>query len=210
MLWDVVFLVVASVLAANGWKRGLKASWRGPIAMIMATAIVQQLYIDFSTWIMSRLLISPVTAVIAGYLMLWFCIEALLEILLSMIVRAGVQIRPVFLDKVGGAIYGLVKAIVIVILPLTAVSVDLKIPPPPADQTGLVLPDFASAEGSYLIGGFRSVASALVPVIGSCVVSNRAPSFTPVYPAARPKAEVTDSEDQAQARWRKDLEDLLK
>src|SRR5262245_18209236 len=140
MLWDGLFLIAATILAFNGWKRGLIASWRGPIAMILATLAVQPFYVDFATWIVSRLRVSPETAVLMAYLMLWLSIESVHEIVLAMVIRGGVQTRPIFFDRVGGVAYGLFKALVIITLPLMAVSAELKIPPPPPDRSGLVLP----------------------------------------------------------------------
>jgi uncharacterized membrane protein required for colicin V production len=208
MLWDGLIVIMAVVLAVNGWNRGLIRSWRGPIAMILATVIVQRIYIDFSTWVMSRLRIDPDAAVIIGYLMLWFSVEVVLEIALSMLIRDGVQKRPVIVDRLGGVFYGLAKAAVIVILPLMAISVDLKIPPPPKDKSGLVLPDSSTAKGSLLLPGFESVAEAAIPIAGNLVVSNNAPSFTPTYP--RLKGDEEEVEESKPAVDRKEIEDLLK
>lgn len=208
MLWDGLILITAVVLAVNGWNRGLLRSWRGPIAMVIATLIVQRFYIDFSTWIMSRLRIDPAAAVIIGYLMMWFSVEALLEITLSMLVKDGVQKRPIFADRLGGVFYGLAKAAVIVILPLMATAVELKIPPPPKDKSGLQLPESSSVKGAILLPGFESVAEAAVPVVGQFIVSTNPPSFTPTYPKIRDPDAPEDETKPAVDR--KEIEDLLK
>lgn len=207
MLWDGLVLIVATVLAVNGWNRGLVASWRGPIAMIAATLAVQPFYVDFSTWIVTRLRVSPETAVVAGYLMLWFSIEAILEIVLAMLIRGGVQQRPIFFDRLGGVFYGLAKTAVIVVLPLVAISVELKIPPPPPDRSGLVLPGYTGIENSYLVPGFRSVAEALVPLVGRFVASDKPPSFQPVYETPRKPA---PEEESRAGQMRREIEQLLK
>src|SRR5262249_45399966 len=106
MLWDGLFVVMAVVLAINGYNRGLFASWRGPIAMIVTTFIVQQVYVDFAAWVTSRLRISPENAVIVGYLMLWFSIESLLEIVLNALIKGGPQRRPGTFNRILGIFYG--------------------------------------------------------------------------------------------------------
>ncbi len=208
MLWDSVILVLAVVLAVNGWNRGLLRSWRGPIAIVLATLITQHFYIDFSTWIMSRLRINPENSVIVGYLMLWFSLEAVLEIVLSMLLKSLGSRRPVFFDRLAGVAYGLAKSVVIVVLPLMAVSVPLKIPEPPADKSGLAVPDFAeNASGSYLVPGFSNVAQAMVPLLGNYVVSYAAPSFTPTYSSGSEEAD----NDSGKPKFNKeDLKNLLK
>ncbi len=202
MLWDGLFLVMTVVLAVNGYKRGLLASWRGPIAMILATFAVQQIYIDFSAWVASRLRITPDSAVIIGYLMLWFSIEIVLELLLGLLLKGGPQRRPGAFNRILGVGYGFCKSFVIALLPLMAVSVELKIPEPPPDKSGLVVPQFAALEGSYLIPNLKNVAAAMVPLCGPLVVSTKAPSFKPDY--------ATPAKDGGKDATKKDIEEILK
>lgn len=208
MLWDGLIVLVASVLAVNGWNRGLIASWRGPIAMIASTLIVQQVYIDFSTWLMSRLRINPEAAVVAGYLVLWFGVEVILEIALFMFIKQSFKRRPVFFDRAGGVAYGLAKACVIAVLPLMAVTAEPKIPPPPPDKSGLVFPQFMTTEGSYLLPGLRGVALACQSVLGKYVVSSKPPSFTPAYESTN--GEIDANEAQGRQHTRQEIEELLK
>ncbi|GEM_PF-2199763 len=202
MLWDGLFLVVLVVLAVNGWNRGLVASWRGPLAIVGATAIVQHLYVDFAAWVAMRLRVGPAAATTAAYLMLWFSTEAVLEIVLALVLRWNPKRRPIFADRLGGAFYGLAKAAVIAIFPLMAASVDNHIPPPPQDRSGLVLPSLAGAESSILMPGFSRVALSLLPGPGRYIVSTSPPSFTPSYegpeegsqrPASRPSGKELDN-----------------
>lgn len=209
MLWDALIITVATVLAVNGWHRGLIASWRGPIAIVLATLAVKPLYVDFSTWLVSRTHVSPETAVLAGYLILWFSIEAVLEIGLEMLIRIRAQMQPRFLDRLAGALYGVVKAVTIAILPLMAVSVDLKIPAPPPGSSMLMLPGFATGESSYLLPGLKALAVALLEPGGCFVVSTQEPSFKPVFEkpkTAEPKNESASGKDSE----RQEIEKLLK
>lgn len=205
MLWDGLFLVVAVVLAVNGWNRGVVASWRGPVAMVAATILVQHFYVDFAAWVTMRLRVSPETAVILGYLMLWFSAEAVLEIVAAMVLRFGPKQRPVFFNRVLGGFYGLAKATVIAVFPLMAASVDNQIPPPPADKSGLVLPQFAGSEGSYLLPGFRKLGTSLLPSIGPYVVSTKPPAFKPNYDSPEDKAETAPARPSG-----KELDNVLK
>lgn len=211
MLWDGLFLVTAVVLAINGWNRGLIGSWRGPIAMAIATLVVQQFYVDFAAWVTSRLRINPESAVIVGYLMLWFSAEALLEMLLAMLLKGGKQHRPIFFNRLGGIFYGIFQATVFAILPLMAASVDIKIPQPPPDRSGLVVPEFAGVEGSYLVPGFKSVALAMVPIAGQFVVSTKPPSFTVDYKKPAPEGESGGGSKQGLGKPdTTEIENLLK
>ena len=204
MLWDGVFVIMCVVLAINGYKRGLVASWRGPIAMVLATFIVQFIYIDFSAWVTMRLRITPESAVIVGYLMLWFSIEAILEILLMALIKVGPRTRPGTFNRIFGIFYGLAKALIITVLPLMAAQVEINIPEPPPDKSGLVVPEFAGLQGAYLMPGFKSVARALLPTVGQFVVSSKTPSFKPDYSSP----ELKNANDTKNLE--KDINNLLK
>lgn len=207
MLFDGLLLVIAIVLAVNGWHRGLVRSWRGPIAMIVATIIVQQIYVDFATWIVSRLKVTPEAAVIIAYLVAWFSIEAVLEILLVMLVKDVIKTRPVFFDRLGGVFYGLFKAVVIVILPLMAISVPLKVPTAPADKSGLKIPGMDVSQQAIFMPGFKKIAEALIGSLGTYVISDKAPSFTPVF-------DNVDNEETQQVKDKRktqqEIQNLLK
>jgi hypothetical protein len=204
MLWDGVFLVMATILAINGYKRGLLASWRGPIAIVLTTLAVQYIYIDFAAWVAARLRVGPQQAVVVGYLLLWFAIEALLEILLEALLKGGMPKRPGTFNRIAGVGYGLCKAVLIAILPLMAAGVDIKIPEPPPDRSGLVVPQLAAVEGSYLMPGFTAVAHAALPIAGTFVVSTKAPSFKPDYSTP----ELKSPQDSKQLE--KDIDSVLK
>jgi uncharacterized membrane protein required for colicin V production len=181
MLFDGLLLLTALILAVNGWHRGLIRSWRGPIAMIIATIVVQQFYVDFATWIVSRLKVSPETAVVLGYLISWFSLEAVLEILLSMFIKDAIKSQPVFFDRLGGVAYGLFKAVVIATLPLMAICAEIKVPEPPPDKSGLKIPGLDAAHQAVFMPGFKKLAESLLPALGNYVVSDKEPSFTPVF-----------------------------
>ena len=156
--------------------------------MVLAALCVQHFYIDFATWITSHLHTSPTDSVACGYIMLFFCLEALFELLLNLINRQGREKPPVTIDQVGGALYGLLKASIIVILPIMALSVEIKIPSPPKDQKGLVLPFEDGTKQSFLIPLYGNVAHALIPIIGNYVVSYEPPSFKPDFTTIKIKS----------------------
>ena len=209
MILDCLILAMAVFLAVNGWNRGRLASWRGLIAMILATIAVRPYYIEFSTWIMSRLGVSPEVAVVIGYLVMWFSLEAVLEIVLTMVIRTGFQARPKLADRFGGIFYGVLKALTMVILPLMAISVDIKIPKPPANiQPILSVPDALSG-GVYLVPGMQGVAKALVPIVGNLVVSTDAPNYKPVYNQPK-KIDESAVPNKPVKQENKDLDELLK
>lgn len=204
MLWDGLFLAMAVILAINGYRRGVVASWRGPLAMVAATLIVRQFYVDFAAWVTARLRVSPDAAVVIGYLMLWFSIEALLEIVLASVLPGGQSKRPGAFNRIFGAGYGLAKAVVIAILPLMAASAEIKIPPPPPDKSGLVIPDFVGITGSMFIPGMRTVAGSLLPLAGPLIVSTKEPSYKPDYETPELKGPSSGK------ALEKDIESVLK
>ncbi len=199
MFWDLLFIAILVVLGVNGYNRGLIASWRGVVAMAAATLIAQQFYIEFAAWVSFRLKISAEPALVAGYLMLWLSVDTVLEIILAVAIQGARQRRPGALDRICGIAYGLAKSLVLILLPLLVTTVACKIPPAPIDKSGLVLPDFLTTNGSYLLPGFRTVAQAMLPIAGKFVVSDKAPSF---------KMPLKESADKQSLE--KDLEDVLK
>jgi len=210
MLLDGLFLVVAIGLAVNGWHRGLIASWRGLLAMILATVAVKFVYVDFSAWLLMRLQGSLLTAVVFGYLICWLTAEILIEMGLGMIFKEESKRKPRFADRAGGVLYGLSKASVIFLLPAMAIAVEIQIPPPPAVKTAVSLPELRY--DGYLIAGFRQVARALVPVIGPYVVSERPPGFEMKYKQpdkGRDSQEATGEILKENGGERRKLEELL-
>jgi len=182
MFWDGLAAVLALILAITGWKRGFLASLPGPVAMIVATLITQHIYVDFSQWLSAQLRLDPIPAVAAGYLMCWLSIETALELVIGMFLKGRfIEHTPIVLNQFGGGLWGLFKAATIFILPLMAISVDIKIPEPPKDVSGLVAPEIPAESDSTVMPIMRKAAESLLPSIGDFVTSEDAPSFEPKY-----------------------------
>ncbi len=182
MFWDGLTAVLAIILIFTGWKRGFLASLPGPVCVVAATLITQHIYIDFSQWLSAQLRLDPLPAVAAGYIMCWLSIETALELVIGMFLKGRfIEHTPIVLNQFGGGIWGLAKTVIIIVLPLMAVSVDIKIPDPPKDVSGLIAPEIPPESDSVVMPIMRKVAEGLLPSIGKFVVSTDAPSFEPKY-----------------------------
>ncbi len=142
MVFDNIIIFLAVILAISGWNRGLLRSWRGPLAIVITVLLVQHIYINFAAWLTLHLYIAPVVAVFVSYLMLWLSLEAFMELILAVVLRDQFVHRQIFFDRLGGVCYGLIEAIIILVLPVMATAVKIDIPPPPdGNALKLVLPD---------------------------------------------------------------------
>lgn len=181
MLWDgLIFLLIAG-LAFAGWTVGFINSWRGPVAMIVATIATQQFYVDFATWIVQQLRISPQAAVVLGYLLMWCAVEIVCELVLNVALPFGSKNKPMFFNRLGGAAFGFARAIIIVILPIIALYGPMKVPAAPADKVPLINPMQLGTEKSALLPVFTNLGKSLSPGLGPIVVSNKEPSFKPNF-----------------------------
>lgn len=196
MFWDGICALLILILAFNGFKRGLTGSWVGLIAMAIATVIVQHYYIDFSAWVLSRIRTSPQTSVLIGYVIIWLVTEGVCELLLNNLIKRTSGGAPILIDQIAGLGYGLLKGSVIVVLPLMATSVPIKIPPPPPDRSGLILPFSAETETAYfLLPTYQNVALSLLgSPIAKYVISESPPSFKLDF--STEKAKKDDNDDQ--------------
>ncbi|MBX9769734.1 MAG: CvpA family protein [Candidatus Obscuribacterales bacterium] len=182
MFWDGLTTVLAIILIFTGWKRGFLASLPGPVSIVAATLITQHIYIDFSQWLSAQLRLDPLPAVTAGYIMCWLSLETGLELVIGMFLKGRfIEHTPIVLNQFAGGVWGLVKAAIIVVLPLMAISVDIKIPTPPKDVSGLIAPEIPAESDSIVMPMMRKAAESLLPSIGKFVVSTDAPSFEPKY-----------------------------
>lgn len=181
MLWDVLIAIAAIGLALAGWNVGLINSWRGPIAMVLATVLAQMFYIDFGTWIVQQLMIKPTYAVLFGYLMLWLLVEIIAEIVMNLFLTYNRKERPRVYDRVGGALFGLFKWFCICLFPLVAMQSPTKIPEAPPSNDGLINPMSLQIEDSALIKLFAGLAQGPAKFVEPLVVSKKEPSFKPSF-----------------------------
>ncbi|MBX9877206.1 MAG: CvpA family protein [Candidatus Obscuribacterales bacterium] len=182
MFWDGLTAVLAIGLFIAGWKRGFLASLPSPIAIVAATLITQHIYIDFAQWLSQQLRLDPLPAVGTGYVMCWLTIDTAVELIISMFLKGRfAEHTPIVLNQIAGGFWGVAKAAIIIILPLMALSVDIKIPVPPKDVSGLIAPEIPTHSDSTVMPILHKAAEALLPTVGNYVVSTNAPSFEPKY-----------------------------
>jgi uncharacterized membrane protein required for colicin V production len=178
MFWDGLIVFVGICFVLLGWNKGIMREWTGFIALIITTLVTKLVYIDFSAWLVSRLWISPTAAVLIGYVVLWFFIDALVELLMALLIAGPKEHQPNLLDRLGGLGYGLIKTLIVVLLPIMAVNTPIKIPPAPPDRSGLALPNLTEdSSSSILLPKFTVLANNLSSKFGQYLISDQAPRF---------------------------------
>lgn len=188
MIWDGVVVLALISLCMAGWNVGLINSWRGPIAMVIATIATQQFYVDFATWIAQQTLSSPAMCAFFGYLMMWLAIEIICEISMNLVLTWNRKDRPIAFDRVGGVALAFVRWAIICTLPMMAMQQPGKIPEAPKSKDGLINPIKIGVEESGLLKFFGGIGKGLTPGLGGIVLSDKAPSFKPNFD--RPKVEL--------------------
>jgi uncharacterized membrane protein required for colicin V production len=173
MFWDLLITGLIAILVFTGNKHGLIASWRGPFVIAGTTLIVQRIYIDFAAWLCKQTGFPAETSVTVAYMLLWILINLVLEILASLPFKVSGQRKPGPFDRAGGAIYGLAKALIIVILPLMALSADIHITPP--QNKGFQPNTIITTDSSVLLPHLNKWAKDLMPTFGKYVVSEAEP-----------------------------------
>jgi uncharacterized membrane protein required for colicin V production len=182
MVWDGLILALILTLAVAGWNVGIVNSWRGPLALLIATLATQQFYVDFSTWIIQQLRVTPEQAIAIGYVLLWGAFEILIELLLNVALPFNKKTRPMFFERFSGAGLGIFKALVVILLPLIALtSGPIKVPRAPADKSALINPMDSGIDKSALVAMFTQVARQIGPGFSGIVVSSKEPSFKPNF-----------------------------
>lgn len=181
MIWDGLIVVLIVTLAVTGWNVGIVNSWRGPVALLIATIATQMFYVDFCTWIVQQLRVPPAQAIGIGYLLLWGGIDIVLELLMAVLIPFGTKNKPTFFFRAAGAGFGLFRALVVILLPLIALQGPIKIPAPPADKAALINPMESGIDKSGLIPVFTNIAKGLYPAASGLVVSTKEPSFKPNF-----------------------------
>lgn len=181
MIWDGLIVILILTLAVAGWNVGIVNSWRGPIAIVIATVVTQMFYVDFSTWIVQQLRVSPEQAIGIGYVLLWSLVAIVAELLMNVILPFGTKNRPMFFNRLAGAAFGIARGILIVLLPMIALLGPIKVPTAPADKSALVNVMETGINKSPTVAFFNGVAKSLYPNFGPAVVSTKAPSFKPNF-----------------------------
>ncbi len=189
MVWDGLILLLFLSLAVAGWNVGIVNSWRGPLAVVIATVATQQFYVDFATWILQQLRISPEQAIGIGYVLLWGAIEISCELILSVVLPFNRKERPMLAERVGGVLLGLLKAFVVVILPLMVLAGPIKIPKAPPDKSALINPMDSGIDKSALLEMLSHVGRGFEQAFGGVVVSDKEPSFKPNFAGTTPMDE---------------------
>jgi uncharacterized membrane protein required for colicin V production len=182
MLWDGLIVMLILALTAAGWSVGIVNSWRGPIALVVATLVTQQFYVDFATYVVQQLRVSPDQAVAIAYLLMWCAVEIIAELLLAVVLPFNKKSKPLFFERVAGAVLGLAKGFIIVLLPCVALQGPLEnIPKPPEDKSALINPVESGIDKSALIKAFFNVGAAMKPALVKIVISDKTPSFKPNF-----------------------------
>ena len=181
MIYDGLIAIAFIALCLAGWNVGIVNSWRGPIAMVIATVVTQQFYIDFGTWICQQTLIKPNFCAFLSYLMMWLVVDIVTEIIMGLVLTFNRKERPVAFERIAAVGLAMVRWTIIVTFPLMAMIAPNKIPVPPKYDDGLINPLSASFDESRIITAMAGVSKGMLPTFGPAVISNKPPSFKPNF-----------------------------
>lgn len=181
MIWDGLVVLALLALCLAGWNVGLINSWRGPIAMIVATIVTQQFYIDFGTWIAQQTMVQPGFAAFLGYAMMWIVVDIVTEITMNLLLTWGNKDSPRLFDRIGGVALAIVRWTIICTFPLMAMISPNKIPEAPKSNDGLINPLKVGFEESHVLTGLAGFGKSLMPGLGGMIISNKEPSFKPNF-----------------------------
>lgn len=182
MLWDVLVVLSVLIWAVVGWNIGIINSWRGPLALVVATMGTQKLYIDAATSLVGHLRMDPPMAVAISYTVMWFLFYLFSEIILRVVLPFGSKSRPIIIGRVLGAMWGMVAAGALVLLPTMASIAPIAIPPAAQDKANLTQPIDSGVQNSTLIPQLKHFGQDLYANVGQYVTSTSGPSFKPDYP----------------------------
>ena len=182
MLWDGLILLLFLTLAVAGWNVGIVNSWRGFPAIAIATVVTQIFYVDFATYVVQQLRVSQDQAIAIAYILMWCAVEIVCELLLSVVLPFNKKTKPLFFERLFGALFGLVKAFVVVILPCVALAGPLdNIPKAPPDKSALINPVESGIDKAAIVAFFVNMGKGMKPLLGPVVISDKKPSFTPNF-----------------------------
>jgi uncharacterized membrane protein required for colicin V production len=181
MLWDGLILLVILTLGIAGWTVGIINSWRGPFAMVVATLVTQQFYVDFATFLLQQLRMSPQYSIVLAYVLLWGASEMATEVLMMLLLQFNRKVKPLFFERLFGLAFGLIKGCIVVILPAVALQAPIKVPTAPPDKSALINPVDSGADRSMLLPYLDGIGKGLYPTLGNLVASTKEPSFKPDF-----------------------------
>jgi uncharacterized membrane protein required for colicin V production len=185
MIWDGLAVIALLALCLAGWNVGLINSWRGPVAIVVATLVTQQFYIDFSTWICQQTMMTAAFSTFVGYTMMFIAVDIVTEISMSLVLTWGSKDRPQLFNRIGGVALAIVRWVVICTFPLMAMTTPTKIPDPPKHDDGLINPLKVGFEESTILNNMAGFGKSLMPGMGGMIVSNKEPSFKPNFEASK-------------------------
>lgn len=197
MVWDGLIAMLFILLMVAGWNVGIINSWRGPIAVVIATVATQQFYVDFATWIVQQLRVSPSYGIVIGYVLMWGAIEIACELILGVILPFNKKTRPMIAGRAFGLLLGAIKGCLVVLLPAIALQGPIKVPQPPSDKSNFTNPIESGTDQSNALPVLDGLAKGLAPAWGGFVISQKDPSFKPDFTGTNAIEEEQKKEDAA-------------
>lgn len=179
MVWDCLIAWVIVLCTTVGWSLGLLRSVTVPIAMIIATFIAQNIYIDLSTLMADLLQLEPSLAVFLGYFATWLGLVSYIDAVLLELFGSSLWERDIKLfSKVAGASIGFCKGFGAFVLASMVAFAQHQVPSPPVyswqNHWMMVL-----AQDSFFLPKIHTVACQLGRPIGRYVLSDSAPRIQP-------------------------------
>lgn len=175
MVFDVAIIYLGITLAVAGWNLGVINAWPAPIAMLVATAATQLVYVDLCTWLVDQTRLPGQLGFFVGYAVIWLLIEVACELGLILLI----PIRKRFIigkgNRVAGAGVGLAKAAVVVVFATAATVSSVWLPAPPPDVLALYFNE--ASQESILMRQCKSIASKMPNDLADKVISSNRPGY---------------------------------
>lgn len=179
MVWDCLIAWVVVICTTVGWSLGLLRSATVPVAIVIATFISQNIYIDVATVMADALQLEPSLAVFLGYFLTWLALVSYIDaILIDLFGESLWEHEVKFFSKLAGASIGFCKGFGAFVLASMVAYAQHQVPSPPiySWQNHWIM---VLAQDSFFLPKIHKVACQLDKPIGKFVLSDSAPRIQP-------------------------------
>ncbi len=176
MVWDIAIIYLGISLAVAGWNVGITKAWPTPFGVVLATAITQFLYVNFSAWILDQSRLPGELSFFIGYAVIWILLDALIEFCIASVFPLKRQVQIGKFNRMAGACLGAVKACILVLFAAAASISSIGAPVP--SESPPIAQWLAECTGdSMIMKTGLNAASKLPSAVASRIVSDKAPSY---------------------------------
>lgn len=179
MVWDCLIAWIVVVCTTVGWSLGLLRSATVPVAMLIATFIAQNIYIDLAAIMADALQLEPTLAVFLGYFITWLGLVSYIDAVLLELCGSILWEQDLKLfSKIAGASIGFCKGFGAFVLASMVAYAQHQVPAPPVTswQNHWII---VLAQDSFFLPKIHQAACTLDRPLGKYILSEAAPRIHP-------------------------------